>query len=403
MRSKQTKKSKASYLSRFNTQDTGLGQTETRMQMDGILKRINRPTKVFMVSLGIVLLLGLMMWGFVRMKFLAPVNAGDKSVIEVEIPRGSGVNTIGRILEENGIIRNKTAFKLFVDLYDRGSKLRSGTYELSPSMELMDVVNKLCTNASTENVAKLLIKEGYTVDDIANLLVSKGVIAKASDFTDAIKDLSAYTEAYSFLSEPNKQAAKRKNPSEGYLFPDTYEVYRDAKPAEVANKLWYRFSQMYTPEFEERAKELNMTTDEVITLASLIQKEAKKADFKKVSAVFHNRLKSGMKLQSCASVQYVIGVKRLNLTNADLATDSPYNTYKYKGLPEGPICNPGKDAIEAALYPDESYLKGYLYFCLGDPETGETVFSKTLEEHNANVEKYRPLWIEADKKNNTAQ
>ena len=101
--------------------------------------------------------------------------------------------------------------------------------------------------------------------------------------------------------------------------------------------------------------------------------------------------------------RYVIGVKRLNLTNADLATDSPYNTYKYKGLPEGPICNPGKDAIEAALYPDESYLKGYLYFCLGDPEAGETVFSKTLEEHNANVEKYRPLWIEADKKNNTAQ
>ena len=127
MRSKQTKKSKTSYFSRFSTQDTGLGQTEARMQMDGILKRINRPTKVFMVSLGIVLLLGLMMWGFVRMKFLAPVNAGDKSVIEVEIPRGSGVNTIGRILEENGIIRNKTAFKLFVDLYDRGSKLRSGS------------------------------------------------------------------------------------------------------------------------------------------------------------------------------------------------------------------------------------------------------------------------------------
>ena len=112
-------------------------------------------------------------------------------------------------------------------------------------------------------------------------------------------------------------------------------------------------------------------------------------------------MKAGMPLQSCASVQYIIGVKRLNLTSEDLAIDSPYNTYKNKGLPEGPICNPGKEAIEAALYPDESFLEdNYLYFCLGDPETGETVFSKTLQEHNANVEKYRPLWIEADEKNN---
>lgn len=398
MTSKQKKQSKHA------GQTTGLSQTQTRVQMDGVLQRINRPTKVFLVSLGLVLLIGLALWGFLHAKFLAPVNSGDKTVIEVEIPRGSGINTIGRILEENGIIRSKTVFKLYVDLYDRGSKLRSGTYELSPSMELSEVINKLCSSASNDNVAKLLVKEGYTVDDIASLMVQKGVISKPEEFTGALKNLAPYTEAYPFLSDPNKDAAKRLNPTEGYLFPDTYEVYKDAKPEEVANKLWYRFSQMYTPAYEERAKELNLSTDEVITLASMIQKEAKSSDFKKISAVFHNRLKAGMKMQSDATVQYVIGVKRLNLSDTDVAADSPYNTYKVKGLPQGPICNPGKEAIEAALYPDESYVKGnYLYFCLGDPETGESVFAKTLEEHNKNVEKYRPLWIEADKKNNTAQ
>ena len=389
--------------SKHSAPATGLSETKTRVQMDGILQRINRPTKVFLVSLGVVLFLGLAMWGFIHAKYLAPVDVNDKSVIEVEIPRGSGINTIGKILEENGIIRNKTIFKLYVDLYDRGSKLRSGTYELSPSMELMEIINIICSGESTDNVAKLLIKEGYTVDDIANLLVQKGVIDKPEEFTDALKDLSPYTEAYPFLEEPVKEAEDRINPTEGYLFPDTYEIYSDAKPAEIANKLWYRFTQIYSGTYQDRAEELDMTTDEVITLASLIQKEAKSSDFKKVSAVFHNRLKAGMKLQSCASVQYIIGVKRLNLTDEDLAIDSPYNTYKYKGLPEGPICNPGKEAIEAALYPDETYLEeNYLYFCLGDPETGETVFSKTLEEHNANVEKYRPLWEEADKKNNTS-
>ena len=364
MRRKQTSKSKHA------APTSDLRETQARVQMDGILQRINRPTKVFLVSLGLVLLIGLALWGFIHAKYLAPVNASDKTVIEVEIPRGSGINTIGRILEENGIIRNKTIFKLYVDLYDRGSKLRSGTYELSPSMELMEIINTLCSGESTDNVAKLLIKEGYTVDDIANLLVQKGVIDKPEEFTNALKDLSPYTQAYPFLEEPVKEKDKRKNPAEGYLFPDTYEVYSDAKPEEVANKLWYRFTQIYSDTYQQRAEELDMTT--------------------------------GMPLQSCASVQYIIGVKRLNLTSEDLAIDSPYNTYKNKGLPEGPICNPGKEAIEAALYPDENFLEdNYLYFCLGDPETGETVFSKTLQEHNANVEKYRPLWIEADEKNNT--
>ena len=140
-----------------------------------------------------------------------------------------------------------------------------------------------------------------------------------------------------------------------------------------------------------------MTIDEVITLASIIEKESRPEDFAKVSAVFHNRLNQGMKLQSCPTLQYALGIKRIVLTAEDIASDSPYNTYINKGLPPGPICNPSEAAIKAALYPDEVYLEeGYLYFCLGDPKTGETVFAKTLKEHEANQAKYLKLWQQAD-------
>ena len=270
MRRKQTSKSKhAAPIS-------DLRETQARVQMDGILQRINRPTKVFLVSLGLVLLIGLALWGFIHAKYLAPVNAFGQDGDRVEIPRGSGINTIGRILEENGIIRNKTIFRLYVDLYDGAANCAAVPMSCSPPMELMEIINTLCSGESTDNVAKLLIKEGYTVDDIANLLVQKGVIDKPEEFTNALKDLSPYHRHIHSWSEPVKEKDKRKNPAEGYLFPDTYEVYSDAKPEEVANKLWYRFTQIYSDTYQQRAEELDMTTDEVITLASLIQKKKQK-------------------------------------------------------------------------------------------------------------------------------
>ena len=141
-----------------------------------------------------------------------------------------------------------------------------------------------------------------------------------------------------------------------------------------------------------------MTMDEVFTLASMIEKEAKTADFAKVSAVFHNRLKAGMTLGSDVTVKYASGSQKMYLNDNDLAVDSPYNTYTHKGLPVGPVCNPSMDAIVAALYPDEQYVaQKYLYFCSTDPASGELHFSKTLEEHNAAVAMYRPLWEEYDK------
>ena len=149
--------------------------------------------------------------------------------------------------------------------------------------------------------------------------------------------------------------------------------------------------------YQERADAMGMTMDQVITLASLIQKEAKDEDFAKTSAVFHNRLKKNMKLQSDVTIHYVTGLRKMSLDNNDLALNSPYNTYQVTGLPLGPICNPSAKAIEAALYPDETFVaEGYLYFCAKDPESGELHFSRTLAEHEQAVSIYAPLWKQYD-------
>ena len=184
---------------------------------------------------------------------------------------------------------------------------------------------------------------------------------------------------------------------EGYLCPNTYEIYTDTNSNEIVNKLLKQTETSFNNVFFDRADELNMNADEVLTLASLIEKESKLQDFNKVSAIFHNRLTKGILLQSDVTVQYIINERRMSLRNSDLAVDSLYNTYKYKGLPPGPICSPSKDAIYAALYPDEQFIDGvYLYFCSKDPNTGELQFSKTLKEHEQAVAIYAPLWKKFD-------
>ena len=138
---------------------------------------------------------------------------------------------------------------------------------------------------------------------------------------------------------------------------------------------------------------MGMSMDQVLTLASLIEKEAKEQDFPRVSAVFHNRLKAGMKLESDVTVHYITGVRKMALTDEDLNRADAYNTYVNKGLPPGPICNPSPAAIKAALYPDTQMVaEKYLYFCAKEPESGELYFSRTLEEHERAVGVYAPLW-----------
>lgn len=369
-----------------------------RTKLQELWKRIPRGARVFGTSVIVSVLIICSAFGWVRHAFFSPVNMNSKEPITLEIELGSSVSSIARKLEDSGVIRNASVFKLMVDVYDRGSRMKAGTYEFSASMTMNEVMDIICTGATTTNVIKVFLPEGGTVNNLADTLFNLGLVDNAQTFIDAMKNPVAF-QSFSFLDEAVATKEKRIISMEGYLFPDTYLVYKDASIEQITSKFLTRFSDIFTDDYIQRAEELNMSLDQVLTLASIIQREARTNDFGKVSAVFHNRLKDGMSLGSDVTVQYVLNTSRINLTKDDIAVDSPYNTYKYKGLPPGPICNPGKDAIEAALWPDESYIKEkMLYFCLADPETGNLVFAKTLTDHNKNVERFRPLWIEYDKK-----
>jgi UPF0755 protein len=172
---------------------------------------------------------------------------------------------------------------------------------------------------------------------------------------------------------------------EGYLFPDSYLLSKDLKPEDVIEAMVRRFRRVYTSQYSERAKELGFSDHEILTLASMIEKESAIPSEKLlVSGVYHNRLKRNMMLYSCPTVIYGIKDFNGNLTKRDLARYSPYNTYLIRGLPPGPICNPGKEAIEAALYPATTE---YLYFV--SKNDGSNHFSSTLKEHNIAVWKYQ--------------
>jgi len=366
--------------------------------LDAIFSRISRSTKIFIISLVIVLLLFVGVWKFVDNKYFAPVDSRSKESVVVVIKTGSGPSTIANLLEENGLIRNASIYKLYLDINDKASKLKAGTYELSPSMTMAEITEKLVIGGSASQVVKLVLKEGQTVEDLAQTLLDMGVIQSKEDFLKIMQTGEDY-KGYSFIDAASGEPGL-KYVMEGYMFPDTYEIYIDSDPDVIIKKFLDRFENIYSPEYAARAEELNMTTHEVITMASVIEKEARSGDFKKVSAVFHNRLNQNMKLQSCPTAQYVLGIKKLRLTAEDVSVDSPYNTYKYAGLPAGPICSPSKLAIEAALWPDEDFMnQGYLYFCSKDPASGELAFAKTLEEHNANSAKYQDVWAEWDRKN----
>ena len=185
---------------------------------------------------------------------------------------------------------------------------------------------------------------------------------------------------------------------EGYLFPDTYEFFINSSSDIVITKMLDKFNEVYNASYLAKMKEYGYSKEDVIILASIIEKEGKTNDFKKVSAVLHNRLDKKIPLQVDASVRYIENIENsITINSEQYQLDSKYNTYKNKELPPTAICNPSKNAIEAVLYPDEEFVKNeYLYFCLTDYETGAMVFSKTYQEHLENVKKYKNNWQDYD-------
>ena len=361
-----------------------------------------RPAIVLGISLVIVFFIARFTVNYVLSNYINPVDSNDATPIEVTIPASSSASSIARILygacgyDQEGLISSTAAFKVYVDFVGKANSLKAGTYVFSKNMSIKQIVEELCEGNAPKATVTFTVPEGYTIVGIGKVLMEKGLISSEADLLNAAKTGSAFTN-FAFINDvaASSTVANRAYVLEGYLFPDTYEVYADASVETILIKMLNRFNEVFTDEYLTRAQQLGMTMDQVVTLASLIEREAQAPnDFAKVSAVFHNRLSQNMPLQSCASLSYVLGVTKYVFNETERATESLYNTYKYNGLPVGPVCNPGKAAIEAALYPNEEYLAGgYLYFCNQNPaETSELVFAKTYEEHQANVEKYQQYW-----------
>ena len=358
------------------------------------LWNILRPLLIVLGSLIVVAGIVMAGWNWLDGKFFAPVNAEDTRQVAFVVESGSSLTKVANNLESQNLIRNRTVFKYYCDFLGMGQKIQAGEYTLSPSMTINEIASQLSTGDGKPITTTITVIPGWTIEDIAAKLKADNVIADTGEFLSLCKSADAFKDYYyvdEVLKTPN--VSQRKYVLEGYLSPNTYEIYTSAGSEEIIKKLLSQTEAVFGAAYAERAEELDMTMDQIITLASMIEKEAKNDDFYKVSAVFHNRLKQNIKLGSDVTIHYITGVRRMALTNADLNVNSLYNTYQHAGLPLGPVCNPSPAAIQAALYPDEDFLKdNYLYFCSKDPNTGELHFSKTLEEHNQAVAIYAPLW-----------
>lgn len=292
------------------------------------------------------------------------------SEVEINIEDGDGLKAVASKIKKSGVINFTPGFEIYARVQGFDTKITAGIHTLSKNMGYKNAAAILTSASINSSDITFTVPEGFEIYRLADK-VSEVFGISQEEF------LSAQENEYNFpfLSE----IPDRENRLEGYLFPDTYQFTKGASATEITEKMLGRFSQIWTDEFSLRSKELGMTRDEVIILASIIEREAgSKEEMGKVSSVFHNRIKIGMPLQSCATVQYILKERKDVLSIEDTKISSPYNTYINTGLPIGPISSPGKDAITAALYPEDT---DYYYFKVG--EDGKTVFSKTLTEHNS--------------------
>ena len=324
-----------------------------------------------------------------------PASDSDTTPITVEIPKYTSVSSIADILYENGLVNNSTVFKYYIDFSGYGKRMQAGTYTMNKTMTMQEIMELLAEGTGPLQVTEFLIIEGSSITVTAEKLLNDGVIDDVNTFLTAASNIEEYTTSYDFINQVTQiDTSNRPYLLEGYLYPAKYEIYVGSSPETIIKKMLNKFSDVFNDKRLSRADELGMSIDQVVILASIIERESRPNDFAKVSAVFYNRIERDMNLESCASVQYILGTNKIKLTNEDISIDSKYNTYLYSGLPAGPICSPSEKAIDAALYPDEEFMdEGYLFFATKDPESGELAFSKTAEEHAAVVAQYEELWI----------
>lgn len=294
-----------------------------------------------------------------------------------EIVKGEGNAVIGQNLETAGLISGKWYFYYYIRTHGMLNKFLPGKYMLNGTMTIPEIVVVL-TQQKNEFI-KITFPEGWTMNQMADRLTANGFPGK--EFLAVAKQPPVeLVQKFDFLTE----LPKNQN-LEGFLFPDTYFFSKEATGNGIAQKMLNNFGEKVTPELRQEILKQKKNIFQIVTMASIIEGEVRtEADRKIVSGLFWDRIGNNQRLQSCATIAFVLGEKKKQYSFDDTRTPSPYNTYLNNGLIPGPISNPGLVSIRAAVYPAVS---GYQYF-LSDPETGQTIFSKTIEEHNANKVKY---------------
>lgn len=328
--------------------------------------------------LGIVFLLAvvagaaLAVWLYVGVN--RPFKGYSASEQFVDIPQGEGSLAIARRLAAAGVVRDVNSFRVALWLSGTGRRLQAGEYRFDQPVSATQVADKIARG--DVYVRPITFPEGLTITQMAALYESKG-FGPAEEFATAARNAALIRAV-----DPEAKDL------EGYLFPDTYNLKRRDTAQQLVPKMVTAFMKALTPELLEKADERGLTVRQLVTLASIVEKEtANKDERPLVSAVYSNRLRIGMALQCDPTVIYALdraGRYNGNLTKASLQYDSPYNTYRYPGLPPGPIASPGRASIEAAGNPA---LVQYLYFV--SRNDGTHAFATTLEEHNRNVQKYQ--------------
>jgi UPF0755 protein len=362
------------------------------------LWKVLRPVLVGMTVAVIVAGLGMGLWNRLYEEYIGPMDAADETEVSFAIESGQSLTRVANNLEKAGLIHSRSVFKYYCDFAGMGQKLQIGQYSLNRAMSMTEIADRLTTGDGNPLVRNITLIPGESIEEFAAKLVRGGVLQSADTLLAKCRKGQDFRDYYYIADVLNGgTASQRKYVLEGYLAADTYEVYVTATEDDILRKLLSQTEALFPAELQERMEELGLSMDQTLTLASLIEKEAGQNDFAKVSAVFHNRLKAGMKLESDVTIHYVSGVRKMALEGSDLTVSSPYNTYVNTGLPLGPICNPSPAAIRAALYPDQAMVaEKYLYFCAKEPESGQLYFSRTLEEHQRAVAAYSPLWKQYD-------
>ncbi|MGT2908860.1 endolytic transglycosylase MltG [Streptococcus dentapri] len=334
---------------------------------------------------------------------LAPLDAKSTKYVTVEIPKGSGNKEIGQILEDKNIIKDATVFNYYTK-FKNYNNLQNGYYNFKASMSVDDIIKQLQTGGTTEptdpNTGKVVIPEGYTIEQIAKAIESNANTKSKSDktpysskaFLKLMKDknfIERMKEKYPRLLADIPDAQTASYQLEGYLFPATYDYSKDTKLEDIVDQMLGTMDG-YMSSYYDSISQSNYNVNEILALASLVEKEGKTdEDRRNIASVFYNRLDSDMELQSNIAVLYALGklgdeTSLKEDANIDTSIDSPYNDYKNKGIIPGPVDSPSLSAIEAVVNPSDT---NYLYF-VADVDTGNVYYSENYEDHQKNVDTY---------------